>query len=168
MVLGYFERHYLLPTSSFSLAELMCIVCQKLFILTLLWSMGAVSERKKQIRSFADVADRVGLPSSDVAYNQLGFEGLESVESKEVTIENLQVAKLPLVKKGDNRIEWSCSVSYQPDLWHQEDYGELVLHALHNADAAIALRLKPHDLVQVTGVPWDQRIELRRGTVKTI
>ena len=113
-----------------------------------------VTERKKQVRSFADVADRAAPPSTDVqGYNQLGFEGLATAETKEVSIENLRVLKLPQVKKVDGRIEWSCNVAYQPDLWHQEAYSEFVLHALHNADAAIALRLKPRDLVQVTGVP---------------
>jgi len=131
--------------------------------------MGAASERKKRVSSFADVAEHVSPLSSNVqGYNQLGFEGLDREETKEVTIENLQVAKLPLVKKIDDRIAWSCNVSYQPDLWHQEDYSEFVLHALHNADAAIALRLKPHDLVRVTGVPWDQQVELRGGKVKIL
>src|SRR5437763_9674718 len=130
--------------------------------------MASTSERKKLL-SFADVANRSGLPASDVqGYNQLGFEGLATDEKKEVTIENLEVSKLPLVKKVQDRVEWSCSVSYQPDLWHQEGYSELVLHALHNADAAIALRLKPRDLVQVTGVAWDQRIDLRGGKSKII
>jgi hypothetical protein len=130
--------------------------------------MSAVNERKK-LRSFADVAHRSGVPAADVqGYDQLGFEGLDCAEQQEVTIENLQVVKLPQVKKVQDRYEWSCSVSYQRDLWHQEDYSQFVLHAMHNADAAIALRIKPHDLVQVTGVPWDQKVELRRGTVNTI
>src|SRR5437588_10753178 len=118
MIFGCFERNYLLPTSSISLAELFCIVCSELFILTLLWSMGAASERKKRVLSFADVADRSAPPAADVqGYNQLGFEGLDSEKAKEITIENLQVSKLPLVKKGQDRIAWSCSVTYQPDLW---------------------------------------------------
>ena len=130
--------------------------------------MSAVNERKK-LRSFADVANRSGVPAADVqSYNQLGFEGLATDEKKEVTIENLEVTKLPQVKKIKDSFEWSCTVSYRQDLWHQENYTEFVLHALHNTDAAIALRLKPRDLVQVTGVPWDQKVELRRGTVKTI
>src|SRR5947209_13742148 len=119
------KRKSLLQTSSLSLAELFCIVCQELFILALLWPMGAASERKKRVLSFADVADRVSPPSSDaLGYNQLGFEGLDTAETKEVTIENLAVAKLPLVKKVQDRIEWSCHVSYQADLWHQEGYSE--------------------------------------------
>src|SRR5436309_2418335 len=94
--------------------------------------MGRVTERKKLL-SFADVADRTAPPSSDVqGYDQLNFEGLATEEKKEVTIENLAVTKLPQVKKMKDRFEWSCTVSYQRDLWHQEDYGELVLHALHN------------------------------------
>lgn len=126
--------------------------------------MGA-AERKKRVQSFADVAGRVSPPSSDVQeLSQLRFEGLGTAE-KEVTIENLQVMKLPQVKKVHDSIEWSCSVSYQPDLWHQEDYGYLMLHALHNADAAIALRLKAGDLLHVRGVPWVQRLELRGGKV---
>ncbi|MFL5626481.1 MAG: hypothetical protein ACJ788_12900 [Ktedonobacteraceae bacterium] len=130
--------------------------------------MASTSERKKLL-SFADVANRSGLPSSDVqGYDQLGFEGLVTDEKKEVTIENLEVTKLPQVKKIKDSFEWSCTVSYRQDLWHQENYTEFVLHALHNTDAAIALRLKPRDLVQVTGVPWDQRIDLRGGKSKII
>ena len=130
--------------------------------------MSAVNERKK-LRSFADVAHRSGVPVADVqGYDQLGFEGLDSLEHQEVTVENLQVVKLPQVKKVQDRYEWSCSVSYQPDLWHQEDYTDFVLHALHNADAAIALRIKPHDLLSVRGVGWEQHVDLRGGTRKTI
>jgi Zn-finger protein len=132
-------------------------------------SMASTSERKKQVKSFADVADRSDILQSDVqGYNQLGFEGLDTGENKEVTIENLEITKLPQVKKVDGRIAWSCGVSYQRDLWHQEDYSELVLHALHNASAAIALRLKLRDVVQVTGIMWDQKIDLRGGKTKTI
>src|ERR1700694_1575280 len=106
--------------------------------------MGAVHERK-QDHSLADVANHARLPSSDVqGYDQLGFEGLDYAEKPEVTIENLSVVKLPQGKKIEGRSECSCTVSYQQDLWHQEDYGEFVLHALHHADAAIALRIKPN------------------------
>src|SRR5205085_5138425 len=130
--------------------------------------MGAANERK-HYRSFADVANHAGLPSSDVqGYDQLGFEGLTCAEKQEVTIENLQVVKLPQVKKVRDRYEWSCSVSYTVDLWHQEDYGEFVLHAMHNADAAIALRIKTNDLLSARGIAWDQHIDLRGGKSKTI
>ena len=130
--------------------------------------MGAVNERK-QYRSLADVAHRSGVPAADVqGYDQLGFEGLDHAEKQEVAIENLQVVKLPQVKKVRDRYEWSCSVTYQQDLWHQEDYGEFVLHALHNADAALALRIKTNDLLSVRGVAWDQHIDLRGGKSKII
>ena|SRR5947209_8005348 len=130
--------------------------------------MGTLHERKQRV-SFADVANHARLPSSDVQeFNQLGFEGLDRAEHQEVTIENLQVLKLPQVKKIGGSIEWSCSVVYEVDLWHQEDYGEFVLHALHNADTAIALRVKPHDLLSVRGVAWEQHIDLRGGKRKTI
>lgn len=130
--------------------------------------MSAVHERKKLL-SFADVVNRFGVPASDVqGYDQLGFEGLDSLEHQEVTVENLQVLKLPLVKKVQDRYEWSCTVAYQRDLWHQEDYSEFVLHAMHNADAAIALRIKPNDLLSVRGVTWEQQVHFRGGTVKTM
>lgn len=125
-----------------------------------------VTERKKLL-SFADVADRTA-PPAEVGYTQLGFEGVEREATKEITVENLKVLKLPQVKKRDDRYEWSCTVSYQLDLWHQEDYGEFVLHALSNADAAIALRLKVNDLLHVRGVAWDQQVEMRSGKVKTL
>src|SRR5947209_2756943 len=130
--------------------------------------MSAVNERK-QLRSFADVAHRSGVPTADVqGYDQLGFEELGSLEHQEVTIENLQVVKLPQVKKVQDRYEWSCSVSYQRDLWLQEDYSQFVLHAMHNADAAIALRIKPNDVLSVRGVTWEQQVHFRGGTIKSI
>ena len=130
--------------------------------------MGAIKERKKLV-SFADVANHAGVPAADVqGYDQLGFEGLDHEENQEVAIENLQVVKLPQVKKIGDKYEWSCSAAYQQDLWHQEDYTDFVLHALHNADAAIALRVKPHDLLSVRGVAWEQGIDLRGGKRKTI
>jgi hypothetical protein len=85
-------------------------------LLTRRWYFMRTSERKKPVRSFADVADRTTPPSSDVVYSQLSFEGLETIERKEVTIENLEVSKLPQVKKVEDRIEWSCAVSYSRDL----------------------------------------------------
>ena len=146
----------------------LCIGKNCFILLLLIFPMGAVHERKKLV-SLADVANRSGVPSSDVqGYDQLGFEGLDRAEKQEVTIENLQVVKLPQVKKIGGSYEWSCSVVYQQDLWHQEDYGEFVLHALHNADAALALRIKTNDLLSVRGVRWDQRIDLHSGKRKTI
>ncbi len=127
-----------------------------------------MSERKKLL-SFADVAERSGMPSSDVqGFHQPRLEGVDSDEKKEIIIENLVVTRPPQIKKTGLGCEWSCSVSYQQDLWHQENYTDLLLHAARNADTAIALRLKPRDLVQVTGVPWDQQVALRGGKVKTL
>ena len=162
MIFGFFGQNNLCSYVR------LCIGKNCFILLLLIFPMGAVHERKKLV-SFADVANRSGVPSSDVqGYDQLGFEGLATEENKEVTIENLEVTKLPQVKKIKDRFEWSCSVVYQPDLWHQEEYSELVLHTMHNTDAALALRLKPRDLVQVTGVAWDQRIDLRGGKRKII
>jgi hypothetical protein len=72
------------------------------------------------------------------------------------------------LKELGNQTAWTCSVTYKRDLWHQEDYNDLVLHALHNADSAIALRLKLGDVVQVSGIMWDQKIDLRGGKTKII
>ena len=39
---------------------------------------------------------------------------------------------------------------------------------MHNADAAIALRIKINDLLSARGIAWDQHIDLRGGKRKTI
>jgi hypothetical protein len=162
MIFGFFGQNNLCSYVR------LCIGKNCFILLLLIFPMGAVHERK-QYRSLADVANHSGVPAADVqGYNQLGFEGLDRAENQEVAIENLQVVKLPQVKKVRDRYEWSCSVVYQQDLWHQEDYGEFVLHALHNADAALALRIKTNDLLSVRGVRWEQQVHLRGGTRKTI
>src|SRR5437764_1173658 len=108
--------------------------------------MGAVPERKKLI-SFADVAPRLVAASSDgQGYNQLTFEGVET-ETQEIEIENLQIIKQPTSRKTETGSVWGCTVAYQKDLWHQEDFGVFVLHASTNAETAQALKLKLNDVL---------------------
>jgi hypothetical protein len=130
--------------------------------------MSRVPERKTP-RSFADVAPRlVAPPASDMQeYDQLTFEGVET-QTKEIEIDNLQITKQPTTRKTETGSVWGCTVAYQQDLWHQEDFGVFVLHASHHAETAQALKLKVNDLLLVRGVPWTQRITLRGGNVQTI
>ena len=93
MIFGFFGQNNLCSYVR------LCIGKNCFILLLLIFPMGAVHERKKLV-SLADVANRSGVPSSDVqGYDQLGFEGLDHAEKQEVTIENLQVVKLPQVKK---------------------------------------------------------------------
>jgi hypothetical protein len=127
----------------------------------------SVSERKRP-RSFADVALHAVAPSGDTQeFNQLTFEGVE-VEKKEVEIDNCKIVKQPALRKAESSSVWGCTVEYQQDLWHQEDYGSFVLHAQQNAEKAAALKLKVNDIILVQGVPWTQHITLRGGNMKTI
>jgi len=129
--------------------------------------MGIAQERKKPL-SFADVAPRLVASSPAVpGYNQMTFEGVET-ETQEVEIDNCKVTKQPTSRKTESGSVWGCTVEYQQDLWHQEDFGVFVLHASTNAEIAYALKLKVNDLLLVRGVPWIQRITLRGGNVQTI
>jgi hypothetical protein len=131
--------------------------------------MGTASERKQPVRSFADVRLLTGVPPSDVQeYDQLSFDGLERAEEKEVEIDNCKVTKSPVYKKVGDGATWNCTVEYQMDLWHQEDFGGFMLHASQNAETASALKLKLGDMVLVRGVPWIQHITLRGGKVQTV
>lgn len=125
----------------------------------------AKSERKKLV-SFADV--RVEPDPGMQGFNQLTFDALSSPEQEMREIENLLIIKPPHIKKVNGGHEWGCTVEYQRDLWHQEEYGVFVLHASQTADLAAGLKLKQRDLIKVRGVPWTQEVTLRGGRVHEV
>jgi hypothetical protein len=76
--------------------------------------------------------------------------------------------KPPHIKKVNGGHEWGCTVEYQRDLWHQEEYGVFVLHASQTADLAAGLKLKQRDLIKVRGISWVQEVTLRGGRVHEV
>ena len=93
-------------------------------------------------------------------YDQLGL-GMEAEKPRIITIENCVVQAAPTVaevKKGVK--EWRCGFSAPPDLWHQ-DSDELI-EARASSPESITLakskRLKPGDMVTITGIVTQQQL----------
>ncbi len=102
-------------------------------------------------------------PSTPLAfgeYNQLGL-GVEVEQPRIITIENCVVQAAPAVtevKKGVK--EWRCGFSAPPDLWHQ-DRDELIearTSTKETVSRAGSLRLKPGDMVTITGLVTQQQL----------
>ena len=100
-------------------------------------------------------------------YDQIGLS-LEPEQPREITIENCVVQTVPTVekvkktKKGDKKgeREWRCGFSVPSDLWHQ-DRGELIdarASAPESVALAVSKRLKPGDMVTITGLVTQQRL----------
>ena len=93
-------------------------------------------------------------------YDQIGIP-LEAEKPREITVENCVVQSCPTVKqmeKGGK--EWRCGFSVPSDLWHQ-DRDELIdARASDPANVALAVRqrLKPGDMVTITGLVTQQRL----------
>lgn len=126
-----------------------------------------MSERQKP-RSFADVQARLQPAGEPQAFNQLTFDALTPPEQQELEIENCLVIQPPHMKKVDGSQEWGCTVAYQRDLWHLEEYGTVVLHAQQNAKLAAGLKLKVNDFIKVRGIPWTQEVTLQNGQTHTV
>ncbi len=115
-----------------------------------------------------DVSEQTGSPHTDVtAYNQLRFEGLD-VPTVEVEVARLLVTSPPLIKKRPDGDEWVCKVTYQRDLWHQEEYYSFVLHATKQFEQVKSLKIRKGETLSVRGTPWKQEIPLHGGGVKII
>ncbi len=115
-----------------------------------------------------DVSEQAGIPRTDVAaYNQLRFEGLD-VPTVEVEVARLLVTSVPVVKKRPEGNEWVCQVTYQRDLWHQEEYYSFVLHATKQFEQVRSLKIRKGETLSVRGTPWKQEIPLHGGGVNVI
>ena len=107
-------------------------------------------------------------PGADVVeYNQLHFEGLD-VPTEEVEVERLLVTSPPVVKKRPEGDEWVCKVTYQRDLWHQEEYYSFLLHARQNFEQVRSLKIRKGETLSVRGTPWKQEIPLHGGGVQVM
>ncbi len=115
-----------------------------------------------------DVSDPAPTPRTDVAaYNQLRFEGLD-VPTVEVEVARLLVTSAPVVKKRPEGNEWVCQVTYQRDLWHQEEYYSFVLHARQHLEEVKRLKIRKGETLSVRGTPWKQEIQLTGGGMRVI
>src|SRR5689334_16467527 len=101
-----------------------------------------------------DVSEQTGSPPADGAtYTQLPFEGLD-VPTVEVEVARLLVTSAPVVKKRPEGNEWVCKVTYQRDLWHQEEYYSFVLHATKQFEQVKRLKIRKGETLSVRGTPW--------------
>jgi hypothetical protein len=96
-------------------------------------------------------------------YDQIVFS-IEPEKPREITIENCVVQTVPTVeqvKKAKKGVrEWRCGFSVPSDLWHQ-DRDELIdarASAPESVALAVSKRLKPGDMVTITGLVTQQRL----------
>ena len=102
-------------------------------------------------------------PSTPLAfgeYNQLGL-GVEVEKPRIITLENCVVQAAPTFQEVQKGVrEWRCGFSVPPDLWHQ-DRDELI-EARASSQEIITLakskRLKPGDMVTITGIVTQQQL----------
>src|SRR5437879_7498774 len=99
---------------------------------------------------------------------QLTFSGLEALEPEKVTVEHAIVTKEPTYAKRKNGALWNCAVYAPPDLFHQEQNDTYQLAATTYASDANRKRLKPGDVVTVTGTLTTQQITLQNGATEII
>src|SRR5437016_5654334 len=114
--------------------------------------MGSVHERGVQHDLFSPASVDHRTNHTLPIYSQPTFEGFETEENTETTLENCVVAARPTYKKVGQAHEWHCSLYAPPDIFHQ-DRDELVeAHATTYAEEANRKRLRPGDRVVLKGL----------------
>jgi hypothetical protein len=101
-------------------------------------------------------------------FQQLAFEGLAELEPEPIVVEHCIVIQAPTYHKNKQGTLWECVVYAPPDLFHQEQNDTYQLHATTYANEAKKKRLKPGDVVTVTGILSTQHIALQNGTTQEI
>ena len=93
-------------------------------------------------------------------YDQLGF-GVDVEKPRIITLENCVVQAAPAVEEVKKGIkEWRCGFSAPADLWHQ-DRDELIearTSTKETVSRAKSFRLKPGDMVTITGLVTQQQL----------
>ena len=131
-------------------------------------SMERLRHQNQPLPASPDVSDPDPASRADVVeYTQLQFDGLD-VPTVEVEVARLLVTSAPVVKKRPDGNEWVCKVTYQRDLWHQEEYYSFVLHATKQFEQVKSLKIRKGETLSVRGTPWKQKIPLHGGGVNVI
>src|SRR5579859_4305102 len=84
-----------------------------------------------------------------------------------ITLEACIVEALPTYRRGKVPT-WDCVVYAPPDIFHQERNETYHVHATTYAQEANKKRLRPGDIVTLTGFPSTQELELQNGETTTI
>ncbi len=113
-------------------------------------------------------ASSVVRQEDEAALHQLSFEGLAGREPEPIVVEHCIVTSEPIYVKQKKGAVWKCAVHAPPDLFHQEQDDTYQLHATIYATEAKKKRLRPGDVVTVTGTMSMQRIALQNGTTHEI
>src|SRR6266702_7372540 len=121
--------------------------------------MGRSAERE-QSALFPPPTAKPTTPVEAGEYNQMGLS-LEAEKPREMTIENCMVQTLPTVEQVRKGVrEWRCGFAVPSDLWHQ-DRDELIearASEPENVTQATSQRLKPGDMVTITGLITQQQL----------
>jgi hypothetical protein len=111
-------------------------------------------------------ASSVTRQEDEADLHQLSFEGLAGGEPEPMVVEHCIVTSEPVYAKQKKGAVWECAVHVSPDLFHQEQDDTYQLHATTYATEAKKKRLRPGDIVTVTGTLSIQRIALQNGTTQ--
>jgi len=121
--------------------------------------MGRSAERE-QSALFPAPPAKPTTPLEAGEYNQIDLS-LEPEKPREITIENCMVQTLPTVEQVKKGVrEWRCGFSAPSDLWHQ-DRDELIEARASSPESvtqAVGKRLKPGDMVTITGLVTLQQV----------
>ncbi len=107
-------------------------------------------------------------PGQEQQYSQLHFEAWEDHPTPEMTLDYCIVTTQPTYAKNGKGYVWDCAIYAPPDLLNQDRNETYHLHASNYAQEANKKRLKPGDVVLLTGVPWTQDIVLQGGETQTL
>lgn len=100
-------------------------------------------------------------------YHQLVFEGFSGQPEEEKTLPYGIVEETPTVTKNGRGSEWRCVVRVPSDLWTEEET-IYELRATGFATEAKKKRLRPGDVVCLTGTPSVQEMALAGGEIKRV
>lgn len=102
------------------------------------------------------------------SYSQPALTGLEEDTPAEITLEQVVVETLPIFSQHKGVNTWDCQGFAGPDIFHQERSEHWQLHARTYATEAKKQRLRPGDIVTLSGIPSMQEIKTAGGKTQCI
>jgi hypothetical protein len=107
-------------------------------------------------------------PGHEADYTQMTFAEWEAQPTEEITLDHCIVTALPTYTRNGKGYTWDCSVHVPPDLFNQERNDMYQVHAGTYAKEAHKKKVRPGDVVMLTGTPYTQEITLQGGETQTI
>lgn len=93
-------------------------------------------------------------------YTQPVLSELKEQENEAITLERVVVETLPTFTQRNGVYSWDCQVYAEPNIFEQERNQRYQLHARTYANDAKKKRLRPGDIITLTGFPILRRSKL--------